>query len=97
MAVSVRMDPLLERELDAAAKRKGITKSQFITQAVERALDRTDPFELMRQAKAELAADPNAQTVAAAFAQEPCAPYDTDRSRAALIARLRAKHGLSPA
>ncbi|MGD9550944.1 MAG: toxin-antitoxin system HicB family antitoxin [Burkholderiaceae bacterium] len=35
MAVSVRMDPLLEKELALAAKRQGITKSQFIIEAVE--------------------------------------------------------------
>ena len=30
MAVSVRMDPLLEKQLELAAQRKGVTKSQFI-------------------------------------------------------------------
>ena len=34
MAVSVRMDPLLEKELELAARRQGITKSQFIVDAV---------------------------------------------------------------
>ena len=38
MAVSVRMDPLLEKELELAASRQGVTKSQFIIDAVERAL-----------------------------------------------------------
>ena len=46
MAVSVRMDPLLEKELELAAKRQGITKSQFIVEAVERALGRKDPATL---------------------------------------------------
>ena len=53
MAVSVRMDPLLEKELEAAAQRQGITKSQFIIQAVERALGRKDPFALMQRLIAE--------------------------------------------
>lgn len=43
MAVSVRMDPLLEKELEQAARRLGQTKSQFIIDAVERALGRKDP------------------------------------------------------
>ena len=49
MAVSVRMDPLLEKELELAAKRKGVTKSQFIVDAVERALGRKDPYQLLLQ------------------------------------------------
>lgn len=49
MAVSVRMDPLLEMELDLAAKRQGITKSQFIIGAVERALGRKDPAALYQE------------------------------------------------
>jgi hypothetical protein len=49
MAVSVRMDVTLERELELVAKRQGITKSQFIVDAVERALGRKDPHELLVQ------------------------------------------------
>ncbi|MGQ3053395.1 MAG: hypothetical protein ACT6S0_16580 [Roseateles sp.] len=49
MAVSVRMDPLMEKELELAAKRKGVTKSQFIIEAVERALGRKDPAALYQQ------------------------------------------------
>lgn len=49
MAVSVRMDPLLERELEQAARRQGVTKSQFIIAAVERALGRKDPAQLYHQ------------------------------------------------
>lgn len=37
MAVSVRMDPLLGKQLEQAAKRQGVTKSQAIIDAVERA------------------------------------------------------------
>ena len=55
MAVSVRMDPLMEKELELAAKRKGITKSQFIVDAVERALGRKDPLALLHQVKEEFA------------------------------------------
>jgi predicted DNA-binding protein len=55
MAVSVRMDPLMEKELELAAKRQGITKSQFIIDAVERALGRRDPLALLHQVKEEFA------------------------------------------
>ena len=92
MAVSVRMDPLMEKELELAAKRKGVTKSQFIIDAVERALGRKNPYALMMQLKAE-EARPEYQELAKAFEGEQL-PYDTEKSRAALIARLRAKHGL---
>ena len=93
MAVSVRMDPLMEKELDLAAKRRGITKSQFIIYAVEQALGRKDPYLLMVQLKA---AEGQAEykAVSRAFRGNEL-PYDTEKSRAALIARLRAKHGLS--
>ena len=53
MAVSVRMDPLLEIELQQAADRQGISKSQFIITAVERALGRKNPYELMLALQAE--------------------------------------------
>ncbi len=92
MAVSVRMNPLMERELELAAKRKGVTKSQFIIDAVERALGRKDPYALMVQLKAE-EGRPEYQALAVAFKGEDL-PYDTEKSRAALISRLRAKHGL---
>ncbi|WP_198970307.1 ribbon-helix-helix domain-containing protein [Xylophilus sp. ASV27] len=49
MAVSVRMDPLLEKELELAARRQGVTKSQFIVEAVERALGRKNPAALYHQ------------------------------------------------
>ena len=53
MAISVRMDPLLEKELELAAQRQGVTKSQFVINAVERALGRKNPYELMLALKAE--------------------------------------------
>lgn len=53
MAVSVRMDPLMERALELAAKRQGITKSQFIIAAVERALGHKDPAVLYHQVMQE--------------------------------------------
>jgi hypothetical protein len=100
MAVSVRMDPLLEKELEQAAKRQGITKSQFIIDAVQRALGRKNPYELMLALKAEeeqrfFGPDVNPADSAVAKAFEGFEqPYDTDRSRAQLLAKLQTKHGI---
>ncbi|MDP1647322.1 MAG: CopG family transcriptional regulator [Rubrivivax sp.] len=91
MAVSVRMDPLLEKQLEQAAKRQGVTKSQFIVDAVERALGRKNPYELMMALKAE-EARPEYQALAKAFARVE-QPYDSDGSRAAIVKKLKAKHG----
>lgn len=55
MAVSVRMNALLEKQLELAAQRKGVTKSQFIIDAVERALGHKNPYDLMLQVQAEVA------------------------------------------
>ena len=55
MTISVRMDPLLEKELELAAKRQGVTKSQFVIDAVERALGHKDPLKLLHQVREEFA------------------------------------------
>ncbi len=55
MTISVRMDPLLEKELEMAAKRQGMTKTQFVIDAVERALGRKDPMALLHQVREEFA------------------------------------------
>lgn len=91
MAVSLRMDPLLEKELELAARRKGITKSQFIVDAVESALGRKNSYELMMSLQAEEKRGGKALTKA--FAGEEL-PYDTEKSRQALVRKLRAKHGV---
>jgi len=91
MAVSVRMDPLMEKELELAAKRLGVTKSQFIIDAVERALGRKNPYELMMQLKAE-ETRAEYQVVAEAFkgAEQD---YETDAAREIIKRKLKAKHG----
>jgi hypothetical protein len=86
MAVSVRMDPLLEKELQQAADRQGISKSQFIIAAVERALGRKNPYALMVALKAE---EPRAKYK---VGQQP---YDSVASKAALRKKLKAKHDAS--
>ena len=91
MAVSVRMNPLLEKELELAAKRRGITKSQFIIDAVERSLGRKNTFELMERLRAEERSAGTA--LGRAFASRE-KPYETDASRAAIVAKLKVKHGV---
>ena len=54
MAVSVRLEPLLEKELELAAKRLGVTKSQFIVSALEKALGRQNPYELLLKVQTEV-------------------------------------------
>jgi len=95
MAVSVRMDPLLERELELAAKRLGVTKSQFIIDAVERALGRKNPYELMLKLQAEEAS--GIYDTGAAPAESREISYETDASRAAIQRKLKAKHGVGGA
>lgn len=92
MAVSVRMDPMLEKRLELEAQRRGITKSQFIIDAVERALGRKNPYELMMALKAQ-EAETGYRADADAFAAEEL-PYETGASRDALVNRLKAKHGI---
>lgn len=55
MTVSVRMNRLLELEIERAAARQGITKSQFIISAVEQALGRKSPASLYHQVMEESA------------------------------------------
>ena len=97
MAVSVRMNPLLERELELAAKRRGITKSQFIIDAVERALGRKNPYELMLALQAEEARGVYAVLESVETRKTRELPYDADSARAAIVRKLKVKHGLSGA
>lgn len=83
MAVSVRMDPLMEKELELAAKRQGITKSQFIIDAVERALGRKDPAALYHKVREESAR----YRVAEETPDDALSPI-----KAALRQSLRAQH-----
>lgn len=85
MAVSVRMDPLLEKELEQAAKRRGITKSQFIVEAVERALGRNNPGELYLKVMQEMASYKVHSPVQADA-------LDLAPHKKAISEKLRAKH-----
>lgn len=99
MAVSVRMDPLLEKQLEQAARRKGITKSQFIIDAVQLALGRKNPYELMLKVREEMAdysAQFEAANAGAAHAltdTDPPVEGDSDLSTSEKFRRiLEAKH-----
>ena len=89
MVMSVRMDPLLERELELAAQRQGITKSQFVIGAVERALGRKNPYDLLVALKAEEALAGHAAEKAFKGTEQP---YVTVGSRKMLVNKLKAKH-----
>ena len=86
MSLSVRMDPLLEMQLEQAARRQGMTKVQFIIATVVRALGRQNPYELMLALQAEQLRACQQRRARAEIA------YETDASRAALKSRLSARH-----
>ena len=90
MAISVRVDPVLEKELERAAKRQGVTKSQFVVDAIQRALGRKDPHALMKKfiEQEEARADP---AVSRAFADHE-QPYEAVAARKAITKKLGAKH-----
>jgi hypothetical protein len=48
MPMSVRLDPTLEARVEEEAKRRGVTKSRFVIDALERALGLKDPASLLR-------------------------------------------------
>ncbi|HEX7328081.1 MAG TPA: CopG family transcriptional regulator [Casimicrobiaceae bacterium] len=48
MTLTVRLDTALETRLDAEARRLGITKSEVVTDALERALGLKDPATLLK-------------------------------------------------
>ena len=51
MAVSVRLDPMVEARLTQQANLLGITKSDFIKDAIERVLGMKDPAALLREVR----------------------------------------------
>lgn len=90
MAVSLRMDALLEKELELAAKQRGISKSQFIVDAVHRALGRKDPFALLEQIQSQSVS--HVSDVATAYAATPAsASTNSVNPSTQLKAKLAAK------
>ena len=53
MAVSVRLDPIIEAKLTQQANLLGITKSDFIKDAIERVLGLKDPAALLREVRSD--------------------------------------------
>ena len=51
MAVSVRLDPLIEAKLTQQAALLGVTKSAFIKDALERVLGMKNPATLLEQVR----------------------------------------------
>ena len=51
MALSVRLEPALEARLEQEARRLGISKSEFVKDALERVLGLKNPAELLRQVR----------------------------------------------
>ena len=51
MAVSVRLDPVIEAKLTQQANLLGITKSDFIKDAIERVLGMKNPAALLREVR----------------------------------------------
>ena len=51
MAVSVRLDPVIEAKLTQQANLLGITKSDFIKDAIERVLGIKNPATLLREVR----------------------------------------------
>ena len=48
MTLTVRLDPALETKLDQEAKRLGVTKSEFVKDAIERVLGLKNPAKLLK-------------------------------------------------
>ena len=51
MTLTVRLDAALETKVGQEAKRLGITKSEFVKDALERVLGLKDPAALLRQVR----------------------------------------------
>ena len=51
MALSVRLEPEIEARIEQEARRLGISKSEFVKDALERVLGLKNPAELLRQVR----------------------------------------------
>jgi predicted DNA-binding protein len=61
MTLSVRLDPALEARVDQEARRLGISKSEFVKDALERVLGIKNPAKLLRAVRSRTPmGDPNA-------------------------------------
>ncbi|WP_374669129.1 hypothetical protein [Ramlibacter sp.] len=101
MTLLVDMNPLLAHEVERAARRAGISPSQFIVKAVEDALRARGSYAQMLAIQAEEEA--RFQDSARQLPEDRPAgipgpgmeqPYETEASRKSLLERLRRKHGV---
>lgn len=53
MALSVRLEPAIEARIEQEARRLGVSKSEFVKDALERALGLKNPAELLRQVRSD--------------------------------------------
>lgn len=51
MPLSVRLEPAVEARLEEEARRLGVSKSRFVTDALERALGMKNPAELLERVR----------------------------------------------
>ena len=51
MALSVRLDPVLEARVEEESKRLGISKSDLVKDALELRLGLKNPYDLLRQVR----------------------------------------------
>ena len=84
-------------ELELAAKRRGITKSQFVIDAVQRALGRKNPYELLLKLQIEeqrgVCGTPD-RDPSADRADQFNEPYEADKARDFIVRKLEKKHGV---
>lgn len=81
MSLSVRLDPILESRLGQEARRLGVTKSEFVKDALERVLGMKNPYELLQQVR-----DPEAYRIPESVTR------DAEYVSVQVKERLRAKH-----
>ena len=57
MTLTVRLDPIIEARLEQEARRLGISKSEFVKEALERVLGLKNPAELLQQVRSNTPLD----------------------------------------
>jgi len=83
MTTPIELDLVLDKLVGLEAKRQGISKSKFVSEALERVLGMKNPYDLLQQVR-----DPAAYRIC-----EP-ATCDSENVSAKLKEKLRAKHSV---
>ncbi|MGH7087877.1 MAG: hypothetical protein ACREFQ_03165 [Stellaceae bacterium] len=91
MTLTVRMDKALEMRVAQEAKRRGMTKSEFVRDTLERSLGYKDPYELLLKIRSNTPmGEPKAsENTGAGFRAKLLAKRDASEKRSAALA---AKH-----